>query len=286
MKRFKLYIILIAGLFIAGCESDYVPPHEQGLDAPFVQWVTSPVFSVILGEGTPKFTGELRAPSDNVTEYNVYVGLSNTASGDVPSTYVKTMSTLPGTLEITVDEIASALGVSVDDIVPGTIANIEATTKREGDDTEFTSADLNGDMFNPAMKQAFQYSIFFVCSWVQAEAVGEYTITRDDFASSLDPEAVIQCVAGPGDNEVTFIDLFRHPEAYDVVVTLDDTDFAAASILKQPAWHCDNFGCPYGEGRIEGTGGVYFGCTGFLTIDVEHTVDLGSFGVYRLELSK
>jgi hypothetical protein len=128
------------------------------------------------------------------------------------------------------------------------------------------------------------FKVFVACPFVVADAVGTYTITRDDFATWLDDQ--VEIVAGPGPGQVTLKDLFGHPEVYDIVVNVDPAK-GDATIARQQAWHCANFGCAFGVGSIESTvPGLFFSCTGFLTITVKHTVAAGSFGDFRLELTK
>jgi hypothetical protein len=129
-----------------------------------------------------------------------------------------------------------------------------------------------------------QFTVFVACPFVVADAVGMYTITRDDFQTWLDDQ--VEIVAGPGANQVTLKNLFGHPENYDIIVDVDPAK-GDATIAKQEAWHCDNFGCAFGVGSIESIApGLFFSCTGFLTINVRHTVAAGSFGTFRLELTK
>lgn len=130
------------------------------------------------------------------------------------------------------------------------------------------------------------FVVFVACPFVEAQAVGNYKITRDDFGAFLDPNHIVEVVAGPGPNQVTLKDLFGHPEKYDVIVDVTAAK-GDATIKKQVAWNCDNLGCTFGVGSIEtNVAGTFFSCTGFLTLNVKHTVALGSFGTFRLELTK
>lgn len=123
------------------------------------------------------------------------------------------------------------------------------------------------------------------CPFVQGDAIGMYKIVIDEFDSSLDPDGLVECIAGPGPNQVTFVDLFSHPEAYDIIIDINDLNSSEAEVQMQVAWHCDNFGCPYGEGSIAGIG-TFYSCDGSFEIYLEHTVGLGSFGIYHLYMKK
>ena len=190
--------------------------------------------------------------------------------------------------EITATEIATAFDL------PGGLAFLDG-----GDSFTFTTvAKLkDGRVFdasnsavsitqgtNASFTTAFQ--VFVACPFVVADAVGMYSVTRDDFVTLLDPGHQVEVVAGPGAGQVTLKDLFGHPEVYDVIVDVDPAK-GDATVVKQEAWHCDNFGCGFGVGSVQtNAAGLFFSCTGFLTINLQHTVAAGSFGTFRLELTK
>lgn len=189
-------------------------------------------------------------------------------------------------IEITASEIATKFGLS------GGIGFLDG-----GDSFTFTaSAKMkDGRVFDgansaPSITQGNNasftqtFTVFVACPFVVADAVGTYTITRDDFQAWLDDQ--VDVVAGPGPNQVTLKNLFGHPENYDIIVDVDPAK-GDATIKKQEAWHCNNFGCGFGVGSIESVApGLFFSCTGFLTITVKHTVAAGSFGNFKLELTK
>lgn len=130
-----------------------------------------------------------------------------------------------------------------------------------------------------------QFIVFVACPFSVEEAVGTYTITRDDAGVSLDPsDTQVEIIAGTTPNTVILKDLFGYPQQYDVVVAVNAGN-GAATVAKQKAWDSDALLGQYGEASVEGTG-FFFSCTGFLTLNLEHTVAAGSFGFYKLELTK
>lgn len=284
MNKIYFYLLIIAaGFFAVSCESDYVAPHDTVETGPFVKFGEITSSSMNPSDPNSTYSAEIQAPSNNVTSYRVifdFIGANDT----VQDVFLKELTSFPSNLSMSVPEIENAAGLAPGTIGPGDRIDVNAVTKNAAGE-EFTAANLGADLNNPGQRQAFMYSVFFLCPWVQADAVGQYLIVRDDFDSTLDPGRLIDCVAGPEDNEVTFINIFSHPEEYDVTFTVTDADLAQATVNKQAAWHCDNFGCPYGEGSVEGSG-LFFSCTGFVTVDLANTVAAGSFGTYRLELQK
>jgi hypothetical protein len=129
------------------------------------------------------------------------------------------------------------------------------------------------------------FTVLVACAFNVDEAVGTYSITRDDAGVSAPGDDLqVEVVAGPGANEVTLKDLFGYPEKYDVIVTVNPAN-GAATIAKQKAWDADILLGDFGEASIAG-GGFFLSCAGSLDVVVEHTVDAGSFGNYALRLDK
>ncbi len=142
-------------------------------------------------------------------------------------------------------------------------------------------------------RQAFEFNFIILCPPPASvtDLVGTWQITFDPFGTFVD-DGVFEIIAGPGDNQVTAIDIFDHPNPdesggiYYVIIDLDPAT-GAVTVERQAAWHCDNFGCPYGEGRIDGTG-FLFNCVGngLMKFNFEHTVDAGSFGTLPMDMVK
>jgi len=128
------------------------------------------------------------------------------------------------------------------------------------------------------------FTVFIACpSFVVADAVGDWTITRDDFGFIQDDQVTIK--AGPGANQVTLVDLASGTGAYNVILDIAVPGKGDITLAKQKAWDCADLGCPYGVGSMQGTG-IFFSCAGFILIDAAHTVAAGGFGTFRLELHK
>lgn len=129
------------------------------------------------------------------------------------------------------------------------------------------------------------------CTFISDDTVGTWTITQDDFGSSVG-DNTFEVIAGPGENQVTMINPFDHvnPDTgqgdYDIIIDIAPNS-GSASIAKQAAWHCDNFGCGFGEGSINSDGnGKVLSCAGTMEFDLKHTVSAGSFGTYAFKASK
>ena len=293
-----LFCTLVLGMF--SCEDQEKFGLEES-DKAFNLRVVPDKGSFDISAGDPSINFTMYSDTKTIDKVTILVELAQFGSDGPTSRAV--LKEIPGnvfsnssssTVSIKLSEFASAVGFTVDELAGGDIFNIyNQVSMNDGrvyPDTILLGDDqfinVENSFFTAAGSTSFTGTIAFpvLCPFVPAEAAGTYTVTRDDFETYLDPNYEPEVIPGPGPNQVTFINLFGHPEGYDVIVDVDPvTD--VATVHKQVAWHADNFGVPFGEGSIEG-GGFYFSCTGFITVDLEHTVDAGSFGTFKLELTK
>ncbi|HKZ38103.1 MAG TPA: hypothetical protein VJ184_10650 [Chryseolinea sp.] len=293
-----LFCTFVLGIF--SCEDQEKFGLEES-DKAFNLRVVPDKGSFDISAGDPSINFTMYSDTKTIDKVTILVELAQFGSDGPTSRAV--LKEIPGnvfsnssssTVSIKLSEFASAVGFTVDELAGGDIFNIyNQVSMNDGrvyPDTILLGDDqfinVENSFFTAAGSTSFTGTIAFpvLCPFVPAEAAGTYTVTRDDFETYLDPNYEPEVIPGPGPNQVTFINLFGHPEGYDVIVDVDPvTD--VATVHKQVAWHADNFGVPFGEGSIEG-GGFYFSCTGFITVDLEHTVDAGSFGTFKLELTK
>ena len=286
MKIFKIcvpFFLLLVGFW--SCKSDYVPPFEAINKGGFVRYEVINNGSIDIADPSSVYSADLVAPGLNVASYDLDVTLFR--GPDVlgtPNARLTSISSFPTTLNISAQDIANAVGVNVSEITAGDKASVDATVTNAAGET-YTADNFTGDLFNPGERQAMRFDVFISCPFVTAEAVGNYLIVTDNFGTTTDPDRLIEAVAGPGENEITFKNLFSHDGNWDVTVIVDPAT-ADATVEQQPAWSCDDLGCPYGDGTVDGGGGFFFSCSGFLTINLTFRVAAGSFGTYLLELQK
>lgn len=255
-------------------------------------------FDISVGDPTINFT--IYSDTRTIESVSILVELLQFgADGPTPRTVLKeipgsTLGTSPSTtVSIKLSEFADAVGLTLDDLAGGDIFTIHnkvfmndgrvyPDTLEFGDD-EFVN--VENSFFTSAQSTSYTTTLSFavLCPFITADAAGTYSVTRDDaevFYEAYDPVVV----EGPGPNQVTFKNLFAHPQGYDIIVDVNPvTD--VATVKKQVAWDSDNFGFGLGEASVEGTG-LYFSCTGFVTLDLDHSVAAGSFGIYKLEMTK
>ncbi len=141
-------------------------------------------------------------------------------------------------------------------------------------------------------KTTLTLGFLVACELDVSASVGTYQITRDDFGTSVN-NGTFEVIAGAEPNQLIMVNPFGHTnpatgaQDYQVVITINPTT-GAATITRQDAWHCDNFGCGFGQGRVEsvaGTGFV-FSCLESMQFTLRHTVNAGSFGNYAFAAEK
>jgi hypothetical protein len=131
-------------------------------------------------------------------------------------------------------------------------------------------------------------TIGYACPFDVKNYEGTYAATTDEFGIYISDVVPFEVVAGPGDNQITLVNVSAHPEKYDVIVDIDPAT-GKLTVAKQPALNTNNLGYTYGEMRWEGSGtsGTAGGfCIGELSIKATYTVDAGSFGQYKTVFSK
>ncbi len=274
MKKFinKLSFILVGVLVLASCE---------GNDIPTIDVENARAIASFNGVASQKVVFDPSANTENV----IKVGVSTVSNQDrqvtlvvdqdattLPSEYY-TISTLNPVIpagEFTTDIVITTVpGTSLpaaDGVVVLELVSVENAEILEGSIDELTLG-LNVQ-----------------CPEVDMASIpGNYAITYDGFGTYID-EGEFEIVAGPGENEFTMLNPFGHPENYDVVFSVNP-ETGAVTVAKQAAWHCANFGCAYGEGRVQGPGQALT-CIEQIDFNLTHTVDAGSFGTYALQINK
>ena len=310
MKFLKYsFILSIVTLLAISCSrnSDVFPELQKGANVRLIKDANFPVF--IDAENIPNSRIVINGYSENDDIEKIELFLNYAGASIDTLVLLKTIqgseisNGLLPELNFTTQQLADAIpGFAITDMGAGDKLDIvNVTTMNDGRvypnqdiiaGTEISGTDTTTVMVNniaPSIDQGATASFttkltyFIACPFVADDAVGQYLITRDDFVTSLDYDTPIECIK-IDETTMLFTNLFMHPEMYDVSIVVDLAS-GAATVSRQAAWHCDNFGCGFGEGRVDG-GGFFLSCVGFVTLDLTHTVDAGSFGTFKLELQK
>lgn len=175
------------------------------------------------------------------------------------------------TLDVKATEIATALGVSVDDLAPGTSYTLynEAVSK---DGKTYSLANITTDFESQApYNMAMRWQIVVVCPFV-APVAGNYKVVQDDW-QDWNPGDIVQVTDGPGANQVNLGKVWPNPAfgapINPIIVNVNPATGAAT--VPNVAFGDYGVVCS----TTAGTGFV-FACTG--RIDLTIRIDAAGFG--------
>lgn len=164
MKIIQFCVALFSiSLLLVSCESDYTPPHLYESTGGFVRWDTETekinfVFDLTT-DPNPVFEAPITAPSGNVASYDLSFSLVGPDASIGPF-FVKSVKSFPSTLSFSAQDLATAAGIPLSQL-KGRLDFSAVVTNTAGQ--SFTADNLNGDLVNPGMRQAFTFSISTVC---------------------------------------------------------------------------------------------------------------------------
>jgi len=258
-----LTLIIILGLTLTGCETEIDDPSgdRNVIGAtPVIENLDPSIFLAADKENTyvafDVTAGEVDQSMDAIIEVS-YDGGQQRAQLDgftVPATGV----------EVALTDVATALGISTDDLKGGAYVNIEVLTKA-------------GDKY---YRSAAAVNPLIACDYVSADYVGTPNATSSDWGMNgpvtvtVDPNneytlLVVGFAALDGLNEDGGpLPLVIDPASYAITVP--------KTMLASNAWGYHNF-------SYEGTGTLNT-CSQAIQLNIGITVDEGSFGTYTFEI--
>lgn len=281
--------ILASTFVIVACENDYVPPHtsKNVLYSPFIRF-DEPVVPIVdpTDPTSGAFSNILIDPGNSVESFEIFVSIVKEREREVlQRRSLKVIDEFPHELTITAQDVFEAYNgaVTYDDLTKG---NKLLITSRATDASgkRFTTNEFNEDLLNIGQRQALDYTLLLTCPFELEEAVGQYLIETDGIGVSLDYNRPIEAIAGPEGNSIIFLNLYSHPEMYDIEVEVDLVT-GEAIIYSQVAWLSNNFGAAFGEIRMYGDG-YFFTCEGRVDLHARHSGAAADFGGYDLVLKK
>ncbi|WP_025741879.1 hypothetical protein [Aquimarina pacifica] len=278
----KLLSIFLVAVAIIGCEDEEKDPlfvdSDPNNSGAFVTIAQDPDNLVIdFSDPSSSYNFTIDAPANNITEYDLRV--ARTSNGVVSDTVsVQKVSTFPADFQITVADLESALGV--DDIAPGDQFDFISTATAENG-LIGTFEDLNGDATGPGQFQGFNHVTFVICPFSVSEAIGSYSATSETFPFAT-VSSTFEVSAGPTDDTVVVTGLYDAEKSFTIVM---DTALGIATVERQDVK--DDF-LGYAGGRINTnlTTSFFFSCTGTMILNLQYTVDLGSFGNFQIIAQK
>ncbi len=223
----------------------------------------------------------------------------------VPNSYPKTLDSVYATVELkSLTSFPATVTITPDDIIEAipdfmTIAdfglgdNINLVFSITTTDGIVLTTALNSDLCLQPAQPSFggcNMSIDLICPFVEADILGTYLLVEDGFPASLDPSVPIHLVAGNAPNTYIFLNMFQHPEMYDLTITVDP-ETSIVTMKQQDAFNTANLigtvvNSDFGVATLYGSG-VFLSCLGKVSMDLRMIVGGGSsFGPETYTLQK
>lgn len=201
--------------------------------------------------------------------------------------FVKTVSyTGPGTqLTVTGAELATALGVSIGSLQPGTSYTFYTriiTKEGYSFDVNTTGDNGGGGLVTGAYyNSVFSFTAYIVCPFT-GNMTGTYEVLRDDW-EDWSPGDLVQVTDGPGANQINLSQVYPNSAYGTVINPLIVNIDPATGTAKIPATLFGQYSNAYtAEGAGDGdVAGYVFSCTGYITLNINIDGD-----PYRLILQK
>lgn len=187
MKNFKfLFILLALGAVFTSCEDTDKAPFSYGppesVDGRTGVFVTADVTSAFInGDDVPNgsFDFTLRAPSNNVAQFDIYVQRVTPAPDLIETEFllVETVTSFPSDVNITSQKLADTFGVTIAELNLGDRFNFRnVATGTDG--TVVSQNDIDPDLQNePGQKSAFALNTLIVCPLPAGYASGDYLMS-------------------------------------------------------------------------------------------------------------
>ena len=307
MRKILSFIIL-AVLFITSCKDNKLFYSEiQKAAFVYFEELPDPVIGVE-SVGDVNYTGTLYA-SGPVANYKLEIyGILSGVPTD--TAVIGNYTEFPVAFTFTTQDIINLLGITINDINFGdTFGFIGTVTAKDGtvyygvapelnetfdENGELIGSDYHSNgkvdlnVFDPTngYKTGFAFNFVIGCpvnSFNAQAMAGTYQWIVDPWETWVD-DGIFEVVAGPCENQITCIDVFDHPvpgnpgATYDMTIDVDPAT-GAATVAKQNTWDPLTWGISgWGTGYHSG-GGYVFGCIETITLNLEVTTDLYTWGV-------
>lgn len=165
-------------------------------------------------------------------------------------------------LTLKATEIATALGVNIDDLTPGTVLTLynEAITKNG---QSFSLANITTDFESQApFNMAMRWTVNVVCPFDAAQSAGTYKVVYDNDWQDFAVGDEITVTAGPGANQISMLAYPSPAYGFNRKPIVIDVSASGVATIK-PQVFGDYTGVP--NCMIQGSG-IVFSCTGYISL--------------------
>tara|TARA_R110002020_G_scaffold246888_2_gene460749 strand:+ start:1599 stop:2474 length:876 start_codon:yes stop_codon:yes gene_type:complete len=260
MKNLLLkFCSLLLLVIVAGCEDNSKSPQIELENGAYVFVDVERTVIDVTDIENSTYGGTLYAPSGNVASHEFSVRrISNGVASEFGPVFIAT--SFPAEFGIGAAAISDALGIQISDIQPGDQFDLVGTSISM-DGREVNYSDLGIDIAGETgQRQAYDLTTFVSCPFVQADALGTYTITSDPNGFVLNGQTQFEVVAGENANQIIMINPFGGTEAYNIAI--DVSDAGIATIEEQTAFSTTEACCAGYEATTIDGGGFVFSCSG------------------------
>ena len=227
---------------------------------------------------------------DPVATVKIFVATGSSSLDSSGWVLIKSVPYSDGVLlSVSTDELNTALGTVGSSVQAGNVyvlQNVVITT----DGRTYSATNTPSNFLSlPGYKMALTWGATAVCAFVQADAVGTYSVVSDDYWGDYSPGDAVTVTAGSNANELLLY-AYPNPASHGInrvpIVIEVDPVSDIATVAKQVVGDYSNW--PYGNlsVRSDASPNFVFSCTGSIQLTVEFTVAAGTFGDGSLILQK
>jgi hypothetical protein len=278
-KNLRILSIFCILLIVFSCQNPYSVFDESSVKGVYVAIDGTPQ-SVLFyfNNPTSSYKANIKAigPS-KVTKMETYVVVAGV------ETLVKTTNWPTTTWEVTLQDVATALNKPIANFTPG--AKVVLRNKVTSSDNQVWTSEnmsnLSGGLLNgtPYQNLLNDVSVFVTCPFNADEAVGTYTVVRDDWAdNNIGDQLTVSKI------DANNIVINEYPttsrEHHGLVITVDPNS-GAATVNKQYSGGYGASDTEYSAGS-----GFVFSCVGYITVTLNFTYNGGAYNGYTLIISK
>ncbi len=267
MKFKSLIVATIAILFVGSCKKDSRNPLFDNKFLVGSYLTLDSTINVNFNTTDLSSSVGIIVSSVGATVDKVNLFVVDDASADQTWKLVKTIDyTGDGTqISATGQEIATALGYTADQFMPGTTLTMyNQVVTTDGKTYDINNAGPN--VTAPDFNSIFSWTVFIVCPYTGGMA-GDYEVIQDDWADYSPGTIITGAVEeGPGANQIT-LHVYPNPAYGDPVdPMIVDIDPETGSATVPLVTYGD-----YGGVLTTAEGGGYvFSCTGLITLTLDH----------------
>jgi len=283
MKRLSFIIAVVAVLGLVSCEKvvQVAAFENLGIGSYLTKEKTTKVLLNFTKIATEAVSIDVKEKGTAVEKITIYV---NEGSATRDKTKWKKIKDVPysgtTTLNVTAAEIATALGVSINTMVPGkqyTLYN-EITTK---DGQVYSLLNTNAEFeSNANYNMALRWTASVVCPFVPADAAGTYKIVVDGWDGAVGELATVTTTSNTAKIDLLF-PFAANPGLSPVTVDVDVAT-GTATVKKQIY---GSYGASFQNFTAQG-GGLIFSCVGKIQLRLQHLLGSRDYGFYNIELQK